>query len=123
MAAVGALLAARFNASLHPVRVIPARAGVSTSEAMPEAQLREAMIALGEIARSFMDALVAPPRVRIGEPWRVIVELATEIEADLIVVGARGHGEQALGSTAAAVVAHAAQDVFVVRELARRSVA
>lgn len=122
VAAGGALLATRFNASLHPLRVIHVRPNVSTHDAVPESQLREATAALGEIVRAFMDALVAPPRVRLGEPWRVIVEVATEIEADLIVIGARGHGEQAIGSTAAAVLDHAAQNVFVVRDLIRRSV-
>ena len=116
---VGALIAARFGASLHPVRVIPMRANASTSDAIPEQQLREAMAALNDQVKSFMDALVAPPRMRVGEPWRVILELATEAGADLIVIGARGHGEQALGSTAANVLAHAAQNVFVVRDLGR----
>ena len=119
---VGAVLAARFGASLHPLRVIQARASASTADAIPENQLREAMAALNELARSFMDALVAPPRVRVGEPWQVIIELATEIGADVIVLGARGHGEQSLGSTAANVLAHAPQSVFVVREQPRRSV-
>jgi nucleotide-binding universal stress UspA family protein len=121
VAAAGGLIAARFAASLHPIRVIPVRPGVSTSDAVPVNQLREATVALGDIARSFMDALVAPPRVRVGEPWRVILELATEVEADLIVLGARGHSEQAIGSTASAVLAHATQNVFVVRDLVRRS--
>jgi nucleotide-binding universal stress UspA family protein len=52
----------------------------------------------------------------------VIIELATEAGADLIVIGARGHGEQALGSTAANVIAHAGQNVFVVRDLGRHSI-
>ena len=118
---VGALIAARFGASIHPVRVIAMRANASTSD-VPDSQLREATTSLGELAKSFMDALVAPPRVRVGEPWRVILELATEAGADLIVMGARGHGEQALGSTAAHVLAHAAQNVFLVRDLGRRSI-
>lgn len=118
---VGAMIAARFGASMHPVRVIPLRANASTSDAIPEHQLREAMNALNDQMKSFMDALVAPPRIRVGEPWRIIIELATEVGADLIVIGARGHGELALGSTAANVLAHAAQNVFVVRDLGRRS--
>jgi nucleotide-binding universal stress UspA family protein len=122
VAAAGGLLATKFGASLHPLRVIPVRAGAPTHDVVPEIQLREAAAALGEIARSLMDALVAPPRVRVGEPWRVIIELATELEADLIVLGARGHGEQALGPTAAGVLAHAAQNVFVVRDVTRRSI-
>ena len=122
VAAAGALLATKFGASLHPLRVVPVRPGVSTHDAIPESQLRDATAALGEIARSLMDALVAPPRVRVGEPWRVIIEVATEVEADLIVLGARGHSEQALGPTAAGVLAHAAQNVFVVRDVTRRSI-
>ena len=122
VAAVGGLIASRFGAALHPLRVIPARPGASTNDALPENQLRETTAALGELARSFMDALVAPPRVRIGEPWRVIVEVAGEIGADMIVLGARGHGHEAIGATASGVLAHAAQDVVVVRDLARRSV-
>lgn len=119
---VAAMIATRFGASLHPVRVIAARANTSTSDAIPEQQLREAMASLNEHAKSFMDALVAPARIRVGEPWRAIIELATETGADLIVIGARGHGEQALGSTVADVLAHAAQNVFVVCDLGRRSV-
>ena len=119
---VAAMIATRFGASLHPVRVIPARANSSTSDAIPEQQLREATASLNEHAKSFMDALVAPPRIRVGEPWRAIIELATETGADLIVIGARGHGEEALGSTAANVLAHATQNVFVVRDLGRGSI-
>ena len=123
VAALGGLVASRFRSELHPLRVIPARQGASTHDALPETQLRESTAALAELARSFMDALVAPPRVRIGEPWRVIVELATELGVDLVVLGARGHGQAPLGATASGVLAYAAQDVFVVRDLGRRSLA
>ena len=119
VAAIGGLLASRFGAALHPVRVIASRPGASSVE-LPESAMREATQSLGELARSFMDALVAPPRVRVGEPWRVLVELATESGVDMIVLGARGHGSEPLGSTASAVLVHAAQDVFVVRDLATR---
>jgi len=122
VAAVGGLVATRFGASLHPVRVVPARPGTSTNDALPEHQLREAAASIGDLARSFMDAMVAPPRVRVGDPWRVLVELAGEMEVDMIVLGARGHGEAPLGSTAQGVLQHATQDVLVVRDiLLRRS--
>lgn len=54
---------------------------------------------------------------RTGEPARVIVEVAREIDADLVVVGTRGHNllERALGSISAYVVQHAPCDVLVVR--------
>lgn len=122
VAAAGGLLAARFGASLHPLRVVLLRPGSATNDALPESQARDASSALAELSRSLMDALVAPPRVRVGEPWRVIVELANEIGADLIVLGARGQHEDALGATASGVLAHALQDVFLVRDAVRRSV-
>lgn len=123
VAAVGALLATRFGAMLHPVRVLPVRAGVSTSEAASDHVLNEATQALIELTRPFMDALVATPRVRVGEPWRVLVELAAEQNVEVIVMGTRGHGSEPVGATALAVLAHAAQDVFLVRDHSRRSVA
>ena len=120
VAAIGGLLASRFGATLHPVRVIASRPGASGVDGLPESAMREATQSLGELARSFMDALVAPPRVRVGEPWRVLVELATESGVDMSVLGARGHGSEPLGATASAVLVHATQDVFVVRDLATR---
>lgn len=54
---------------------------------------------------------------RLGVPAPVIVELAAELAADLLVVGSRGHNlfERILGTTAARVVNHALCSVLVVR--------
>lgn len=79
-------------------------------------------------ARRSMTALVKRLRrkhpgtrgfVRVGTPWREIVELANELGVDSIVVGSRGlTGIQRLllGSTAENVVRHAPCPVLVVRD-------
>jgi nucleotide-binding universal stress UspA family protein len=56
-------------------------------------------------------------RLREGKPWRIICKVADELEAETIVVGARGLGrvESALlGSVSSAVVYHAKRPVLVV---------
>ncbi len=57
--------------------------------------------------------------VRVGTPWREIVELAEELRVDAIVVGSRGLSaiqRLLLGSTAENVVRHAPCAVLVVRD-------
>ena len=56
--------------------------------------------------------------VEPGRPARIIVETATEWEADLIVVGSHGHGFWArnmLGSVSDSVLHHAPCSVLIVR--------
>ncbi len=56
-------------------------------------------------------------RVEAGKPWRVILEVAAELGAEPIVLGARGLGrlESALlGSVSSAVVFHAKRPVLVI---------
>lgn len=54
---------------------------------------------------------------RFGVPSQVVVDLAVELHADLIVLGSRGHNlvERLLGTTAARIVNHAPCSVLVVR--------
>lgn len=59
------------------------------------------------------------PRERVarGKPWRVICDIADELEAELIVLGARGLSRvqsALLGSVSAAVVQHARRPVLIV---------
>jgi nucleotide-binding universal stress UspA family protein len=59
----------------------------------------------------------AKGRLEEGKPWRIICNVADELGAEPIVVGARGRGrvESALlGSVSFAVVAHARRPVLVV---------
>jgi nucleotide-binding universal stress UspA family protein len=59
----------------------------------------------------------AEGRVLRGKPWRVICDLGQELDADPIVVGARGLSRVQsvlLGSVSSAVVAHAERPVLVI---------
>ena len=55
--------------------------------------------------------------VRIGRPAQVIVDIAAELQVDLIVLGSHGFDvlDRVLGTTAARVVNHAPCSVLVVR--------
>lgn len=57
------------------------------------------------------------PRVEEGEPWKVILSVAKEIDASVIVMGTRKHsgiGLFLLGSTAAKVMHHSTIPVLIV---------
>lgn len=65
----------------------------------------------------------AQGRVGEGKAWRVICDLAEELAAQTIVIGARGLSRvqsALLGSVSAAVVVHAKQPVLVVSARAAR---
>jgi nucleotide-binding universal stress UspA family protein len=54
---------------------------------------------------------------RLGQPADVLIALAEELEADLVVIGSHGYGaiDRVLGTTAAKVVNRARCSVLVVR--------
>ncbi|MEM9452897.1 MAG: universal stress protein [Myxococcota bacterium] len=64
-----------------------------------------------------------PPKLRgrtvtrLGQPADVLVDLAEELDADLVVIGSHGYGgiDRVLGTTAAKVVNRARCSVMVVR--------
>jgi nucleotide-binding universal stress UspA family protein len=63
----------------------------------------------------------ARPELLVGYPPKQILRLASELEADLIVVGSRGLGRvksAILGSTSRDVLARAGRPVLVVRDSA-----
>ena len=69
------------------------------------------------VTRARAAGLDATGRVSGGKTWRAICEVADELDARVIVVGARGLGriESALlGSVSSAVVTHARRPVLVV---------
>jgi nucleotide-binding universal stress UspA family protein len=91
----------------------------TNSETEEEAEARTLR---GAVARA--EAEVARPGVRVegfllhGRPGSSIVDEAGAMDADLIVVGSRGHGRIAtmlLGSTASEIVDHAPCPVLVAR--------
>lgn len=51
-------------------------------------------------------------RIAAGRPWETVLEVATDVDATLVVVGPHEHG---LGSTARRVVTHADRPVLVAR--------
>jgi nucleotide-binding universal stress UspA family protein len=56
-------------------------------------------------------------RVEEGTPWKTILKVADEIEADVIVMGTRKHssiGQLLLGSTATKTLRHSKRPVLVV---------
>jgi nucleotide-binding universal stress UspA family protein len=57
-----------------------------------------------------------PPLVYEGQPWRAIVDEASKLGVDLIVVGSHGFGgwDRVLGTTAGKVANHADRSVLVV---------
>jgi nucleotide-binding universal stress UspA family protein len=79
-----------------------------------DAVLREAL----DVAHN--RGIEAKPELLIGYPPNQILRLATDVDADLIVVGSRGLGRvksAILGSTSREVLAHADRPVLVVREV------
>jgi nucleotide-binding universal stress UspA family protein len=85
-----------------------------------EAQLRR----YGErVIHAAADRLERPGRtvltaIRAGRPGSVIVKAASDMQADLLVVGSRGHGTietMLLGSVSAEIVDHAPVPVLVAR--------
>lgn len=55
--------------------------------------------------------------IREGKPWEVIVAVADEIDADVIVMGTRPHsgiGHALMGSTATKVMTHTKRPVLIV---------
>ncbi len=79
----------------------------------------EALATLKEIAASQGIGETAETIVREGLPYREIIDLASEIGADLIVIASHDPGvaDFLLGTVAARVVRHAHCSVFVTRKL------
>lgn len=122
-------LAARFRASLHPFRAVtvppefPAAAAGSRPDPLASHLLECAEEELVEIVADAPPGVhVAPPVVRFGQPWRLILAVADEVDADLIVVGSHGyHGlDRILGTTAARVANVANRNVLVVHDCSER---
>lgn len=125
-------IAARFGATLFPFRALfvppefPAAAAGSHADALPDHLTQIALDDLWKLTMgpASFGVQVDPPKVRIGTPWRLIIEMSEELNIDLIVLGSHGyHGlDRILGTTAARVANLAHRHVFVVHEYAERSV-
>ena len=119
-------IAQRFGAKLVALRVIdvppefPAAAAGSLHDALPDMLARVALAELERLRLRHPSAWHDAPRVRAGTPWRVVLEVANELDVDLIVVGSHGfHGlDRVLGTTTGRVAERAARNVLVVHERA-----
>lgn len=106
---VAAEVAARFDAKLHPLRVVT----------LPEDVAATALEELARMAQRAPRVQSEPPLVRDGvAPWRQILETSDDLDVDLIVLGSHGHRGATfiLGNTAMRVVNLARRPVLVVRE-------
>ncbi len=119
----------RFAARVQPFRAInvppefPAAAAGSRSDPLPVRLAREAYDDMARII-SLAPRKVGTelPMVRTGEPWRLIIDISEEIDADLIVIGSHGYQglDRILGTTAARVANHAPRNVLVVHDRPER---
>jgi universal stress protein F len=121
-------VAARFGAGLQPFRAIfvppefPAAAAGSQRDPLPEHLSKAALDELVRLVARAPDLAIAKPIVRVGQPWRLILEVADEIDADLIVLGSHGYQgwDRILGTTAGRVANLARRNVLVVHDRADR---
>lgn len=112
------------GSELHVIHVI-----MDTQAAAPGGPMFPSMTELIESGRKLLEGVDAEAQktfsgrivghLAIGEPWREIVQLATNLRADVIVVGTADHTglrRMILGSVAARVVRKAQCPVLVARK-------
>jgi nucleotide-binding universal stress UspA family protein len=124
-------VATRFGAELHPFRAIfvppefPASAAGSQRDRLPEYLSKEAMDELSRLSARAAHLSIGAPIVRFGQPWRLILDVADQLDVDLVVLGSHGyHGmDHILGTTAARVANLAHRSVLVVHERSDRALA
>jgi nucleotide-binding universal stress UspA family protein len=100
------------------IPVGPLSGYVTTAPARSDDDVRKAEALVEQIAKE-RPGLTVTTRVELGQPAEVICELAGQLKADLVVVGARGHNAAQrffLGSVSDRVVHHAPCPVLVVRK-------
>ena len=116
-------VARRFGGKVHLYRAIEMPPDLVAAGANPpdtlrpvlEQRVREELAAL---SRNLPEAIVEPPSVMHGQPWRDIIATAQRLEVDLIVIGSHGYGgwDRILGTTTSKVALHADRCVLVVHE-------
>ena len=110
------------GANLHVLTVVPDFGMSIVSQYFPEGYKKEAMERVMTELKSFIDERVPDsvkyqPIVGEGRVYEVVLKIATEVEADLIVMASQRPELKTylLGPNAARVVRHAGCSVLVVR--------
>jgi universal stress protein F len=116
------------GARLYVLRVLtippefpPAAAG-SVADALVPQMAMTAMQDLSRLVAGAPDDLsIQPPIVRVGVPWKAILETAEERDVDLIVLGSHGYQgwDRVIGTTAGKVANIANRNVLIVHERKR----
>lgn len=91
---------------------------VTTSPARSEEDVKRAEGVVEQLAKE-RPALGITTRVELGSPEELLIDLATKLNVDLLVVGARGHNAAQrllLGSVSDRVMHHAPCPALVVRQ-------
>jgi len=110
------------GARLYVVRVItippefPAAAAGSPADPLVTRTTAGAVQDLSRLIAGAPDGVsIEPPIVRIGVPWKAILDTADERDVDLIVIGSHGYEgwDHILGTTAGKVANTASRNVLV----------
>ena len=120
----GALRVARaFRARLILLRVLTyppeiAAAGHTVPDHLELKLEQDARDELRALMGGAPDVEFGPPVIVAGDPWRRILDVADQLDVDLIVIGRhRRHGiERLLGTTASKLLNHARRDVLVIHD-------
>jgi universal stress protein F len=123
--AASAEIAARFGAKLTLFRALaippdfPPAAHVGPCDPLPAFLMKEAEDALQVLLATLPEGVAAGgPVVRVGQSWRAILQVADELDVDLIVIGSHGYYglDRILGTTAGKVANLARRNVLVVHD-------
>ena len=117
-------LAREFKATLFVVRSItispefPPAAHASVADPLPAYLKDHAYTELAELWSRAPELSSTVPIIAIGQPAKVILETARDLDVDLIVVGSHGYEgwDRVLGTTAAKVANRADRNVLVVHD-------
>ncbi len=114
--------ARQFGAELNLLHVIEPYPGVPEMGPADCETIQGGEAELEGVRRTIADAVPASTLLRMGAPHVEIVEAASELGIDLIILSTHGHKgltRVLLGSTAEKVVRHATCPVLIVRESER----
>lgn len=118
-------LARQFGAELELVHVVEPYPSIPEMGPVEVETLQDARTTLEATRRTIGEGVRAHASLRSGAPYVEIVEAASELGTDLIIISTHGHKgltRMLLGSTTEKVVRHAPCPVLIVRESEREFV-